>query len=433
VSWNFVKTVGFVCLAAVGLWGEAAAASGEPNTTEDALIVRALLTEEKQEFARSQNLFLRLYRETGKTEYLIHAAKDAMMPGGDEVSALRALEKWVKANADAAKDLRPVRMLVALYAKSGRLAKAEPLADRWLAKSDNPLDLKLAATLKSDLGKYFEALSLFQKAYAKNHSEKILMDEVTLLEKYLLDRPAAISLLESHLHMDPDTSATVYFKLIELYAREKKLDKVLEIYKKLYLKEPQKFVMQKIIKLSLYNRDFDGLIAFLEQHSEGNEELLYMLYKEQDRFEKAIALAHRRYQETRAPRWLAEEAILMYEKARNEKKITPEVLRRFQELFERALKEGADESLYLNYYGYTLIDHDLDLDRGLALVRQALRQQPRNSYYMDSLAWGLYKKKRCLEAYRIMEKVIAAEGVSQPEIKMHWERIRRCLEEKRMR
>jgi tetratricopeptide (TPR) repeat protein len=329
--------------------------------------------------------------------------------------------------------MAPVRLLVALYAKKQELDKAEPLVDRWLIRSDDPKDLKLAATLKADLGSYEEAVELLQKAYEKEADEKLLLDEVTLLEKKIGDRKRAIRLLETHLRLDSDASVAVTFKLIELYAKEKDLQKVQELYKRLYEKNPENYFLQKIIKLSIYNRDFDGLIKFLEKHDKGNEELLYMLYKEQKRFDKAIALAHRRYEESGKPKWMAEEAILRYEKARAEKNITPKLLKKFQELFERALNEGEDDSLYLNYYGYTLIDHDLDLEKGLALVRRALKQQPDNVYYLDSLAWGLYKMGRCTEAAKVMEKVIASEGFQEPEIKMHWESIRECAEKSPVR
>ena len=271
-------------------------------------------------------------------------------------------------------------------------------------------------------------MELLKKAYAKSSGDRILLEEVSLLEKQLKDRKEAIRLLETHLRLKPDAPVAIYFKLIELYAKENRLDKVLELYKKLYEKDPQKYFLQKIVKLSLYTRDLDGLIALLEKHSRGNEELLYRLYKEKKRFDKAIELAHRRYEETGKPRWLAEEAILRYEAARAEKKVTPQVLKTFRRLFDQALKKGLDDSLYLNYYGYTLIDHDLDLERGIALVRRALKQQPDNSYYLDSLAWGLYKLGRCEQAYRVMEKVIADEGLQEPEIKMHWESIRKCME-----
>jgi tetratricopeptide (TPR) repeat protein len=354
-----------------------------------------------------------------------------MLPGGEPDKVVPLLKAWIDRHSARLSDYRPIRILVALYAKEGALQKAEPLADRWLATSDDPVDLKLAATLKIDLGKYPEAVKLLQKAYGKSRDERLLLQEVTLLDKKLQKRDEAIRLLETHLHLKPDASIAVYFKLIELYARQNRLDKVLELYKKLYEKHPQKYFLQKIVKLSLYTHDLDGLIALLEKHSRGNEELLYRLYKEKKRYDKAIALARKRYEETGKPRWLAEEAILTYEEAKARKKITPQVLKKFRELFEEALKKGLDDSLYLNYYGYTLIDHDLDVEKGVALVRRALKQQPDNSYYLDSLAWGLYKLGECAEAYKVMERVIADEGLNEPEIQMHWESIRKCMEKDR--
>ena len=397
---------------------------------EDSLIMQGLVQDEASNFRSAQEVFMRLYQLTGRPEYLVQAAKEAMMPGGDPGKLIPVLRKWVDTHAKAGEDLAPVRLLVALYAKQGDLQSAEPLADRWLARSGNPVDLKLAATVKSDLGKNEEAVKLLEKAYRKSDEEKYLLDEVALLEKRLKDRKRAIRLLESRLRMNPDSSVAIYFKLIELYAKENDLKKVQKLYEKLYEKNPENYILQKIIKLALYTRDFASLTRFLEKHPSGNEELLYMLYKEQNRYDKAIRLAHRRYEETGKPRWLAEEAILSYEKARAEHKVTPKLLKRFRALFEKALKEGADEGLYLNYYGYTLIDHDLDVARGLELVRRALKQQPDNAYYLDSLAWGLYKEGQCAEAARVMQKVIAGEGLREPEIKMHWESIQKCLEKR---
>ncbi|WP_292656853.1 tetratricopeptide repeat protein [Nitratifractor sp.] len=409
------------------LWAASAAGSAQ----EDRLIVEAIFQDEHHRFDQAETLFVKLYHLTGRSEYLVQAAKEAMLPGGDPAKVIPLLKAWISRHEAQSRDTGPVRMLVALYAKSGRLDLAEPLADKWLVHSDRPADLKLAATLKNDLGKYKEALELLKRAYAKAPDDRTLLQEVSLLEKRLNDRQEAIRLLETHLRLQPDASVAVYFKLIELYAKANRLDKVLELYKKLYEKDPQQYFLQKIVKLSLYTHDLNGLIALLEKHSRGNEALLYRLYKETKQYDKAIALAHRRYVETGKPKWLAEEAILTYEKANAQKKITPQVLKTFRRLFDKALKQGVDDSLYLNYYGYTLIEHDLDVERGIALVRRALKQQPDNIYYLDSLAWGLYKEGHCEQAYRVMEKVIAGGGNKEPEIKMHWESVRKCMEKDR--
>ncbi|WP_457606204.1 tetratricopeptide repeat protein [Nitratifractor sp.] len=393
---------------------------------EDSLIVRALLAEERGDYPKSEALLLTLYDKTGKVEYLLHAARETMVQGTLYAEVVDRLEAWLRKHRKKHKDLRPSRVLAALYARDGEPDRALKIARNWLSRSEDPEDLKLLASLLISKRRYTEASKLLEKAYEKSKDPELLLRNVALMEKYLGRRQQAIRLLETHLRMNRESPLGLYFGLIELYAKEKRFDKVLEIYKKLYERDPREVVLKKIVQLSLYLKDFDGLEKFLAAHP-GNEELLYLLYKRSGRFDKAIALAQRRYEETRRPKWLAEEAILTYEGPKKEKKLTPEVLKRFRELFDRALKEGADDSLYLNYYGYTLIDHDLDIDRGIALVRKALEQQPDNAYYLDSLAWGLYKKGECTQAYKVMKRVFDGGAPEEPEIRDHYRAIEACM------
>jgi hypothetical protein len=59
-------------------------------------------------------------------------------------------------------------------------------------------------------------------------------------------------------------------------------------------------------------------------------------------------------------------------------------------------------------------------------VEDALKQQPDNTFYLDSLAWGYYKQSKCKKAYELMKKVIEREGLEQDEIKAHWDAIQNC-------
>ncbi len=59
---------------------------------------------------------------------------------------------------------------------------------------------------------------------------------------------------------------------------------------------------------------------------------------------------------------------------------------------------------YLNYLGYLLIVRNIDVKRGIELVKKALSIRPNNSSYMDSLAWGYYKEGRLKEALKLQEK-----------------------------
>jgi Tfp pilus assembly protein PilF len=94
--------------------------------------------------------------------------------------------------------------------------------------------------------------------------------------------------------------------------------------------------------------------------------------------------------------------------------------------FEKAIAGGVDDSIYLNYYGYTLIDKDIDLQKGMNIIQNALIQQPNNTYYLDSLAWGHYKKRECSKALKLMKRVVSEEGLDEVEIIEHWKAIKKC-------
>jgi len=402
----------------------AATPEASPADTEDTLIIKALLNEESGELAQSKKIYEILYQVTGKKEYLIQEAKDTLLQKSDPAHSIDSLVKWVTAHPQE-RDVALYRMLVALYIQQGSLVDAENVADAYLSV-DAPIEDQVAvAALKLELGKPDEAAEILKRAYQKNEDEKILLQLADILEKNLQRPKEAAVLLDTHIEQHQDSSIGVYFKLIELYAKEKDLKKVEELYKKLYKKDPQKYFLQKIIEISLYRNDIDGVIAFLEQ-SPGNEEILFTFYKEKKKYNKAIATAQKIYKKTENVKWLAEEGMLVYEHAKQSRAVNPAALKKMRHLLEEALEKGLNDALYLNYYGYTLIDHDLDIDRGIVLVNKALKQDPTNTYYMDSLAWGLFKKGKCDKAYKIMKQVVAKEGLAEEEIKTHWDLVRKC-------
>jgi len=397
---------------------------------EDKMIMRAIVFSEQGKYKKSIKILLKLYDRTKDREYLYRATDLALNNNIKDIdNIVIRLKRLIPKRAQKAEDLTPVKLLASLYLQNKRYKLAQKLVDNYLSKSDNPEILEFCALVKKRLKKYKEAVELYKKSYDKSLKEATLIKLTTLLDKKLHKRDEAIRLLETHYRMNSngDINDIVAFKLIELYAKANRIDKIIEIYKELYKKYHTQELLQRIVKLSLLTRDLDGLVKFLEQNSD-NKELLYMLYKEQKDYKKAFALAKELYSKTKEPKWLAEEAILTYEEAKDKNQITPEVLEKFQKLFKEALKEGANESLYLNYYGYTLIEHNIDLDEGIKLVKEALKQQPDNAYYIDSLAWGLYKKGDCKGAYNQMKKIIDTRVLKQEkEIQNHLKKIRECI------
>jgi len=403
------------------------------SSYEDKMIMKAIIFSEQGNYSDSIKTLLKLYDKTKDREYLYRATDLALNSGSNQSAIITRLKHLIPKNGAKVKDLTPIKLLASLYLKNKNYKLAEKLVDKYLKNSDDPEILYFCALVKKRLKKYKEAVELYKKSYDKSLREPTLIDLTTIMDKNLNQRDKAIRMLESHRRMNSKDGIDdiVAFKLIELYAKANRMDKVIDIYKELYKKYHTQELLQRIVKLSLLTRDLDGLVKFLEQNSD-NKELLYMLYKEQKDYKKAIALAKELYSKTKEPKWLAEEAILTYEEAKEKNKITPEVLNEFQKLFKEALKEGANESLYLNYYGYTLIEHNIDLDEGIKLVKEALKQQPKNAYYIDSLAWGLYKKGDCRGAYNQMKKIYNSKIFKrEKEIQDHFKEIEKCIKKQK--
>jgi len=86
--------------------------------------------------------------------------------------------------------------------------------------------------------------------------------------------------------------------------------------------------------------------------------------------------------------------------------------------YEQILSREPENHNAMNNLGYMLIDHDIDIKRGITLVDEALTYAPEEASYLDSKAWGLYKIGKYEEALAIFEK-LAAGGMDAKELWVH--------------
>ncbi len=83
-----------------------------------------------------------------------------------------------------------------------------------------------------------------------------------------------------------------------------------------------------------------------------------------------------------------------------------------------AIEIQPEEPSLLNYLGYSWIDRNENLDRGLELIRKAVELSPDDGYILDSLAWAYYRLGRYEEAIDPMEKAVASMS-SDPVVNDH--------------
>jgi tetratricopeptide (TPR) repeat protein len=91
---------------------------------------------------------------------------------------------------------------------------------------------------------------------------------------------------------------------------------------------------------------------------------------------------------------------------------------RAEEQFKKALSVNPKNASVLNYYGYMLGDLGQRLEEASSLVQRALKEEPFNGAYLDSMGWIYYKQNRLDEAEATLHKALERDG-HDPTIHSH--------------
>jgi len=92
---------------------------------------------------------------------------------------------------------------------------------------------------------------------------------------------------------------------------------------------------------------------------------------------------------------------------------TLERLQRYAEaeqVFQKLLNRNPEHAPSLNYLGYMWADRGIHLEEAKRLIERALRVDPENPAYLDSLAWVYYKMGDPQTAWRWMQEVLRRES-----------------------
>jgi tetratricopeptide (TPR) repeat protein len=81
-----------------------------------------------------------------------------------------------------------------------------------------------------------------------------------------------------------------------------------------------------------------------------------------------------------------------------------------EKCFDKSLALQPDFAEALNYLGFMLADRGVKLEHAHALIEKAVKLEPRNAAYVDSLGWVLYKLDRPQEALAQIQRAITLSG-----------------------
>ena len=375
-------------------------ASQEKNTTfsnisEDELIIKALYYE-----VNNQKLAAKVWKElfikTNNDQYLIEYFNDALT--FKDIKEVIAELKTILKNK---KNKELHELLANLYIKEGSNSNAIDILEN--VKNLDTNTLYQLAYLYMLTNKDDKALALYKKIYKIDKSWDALKGELAIYAKHKNVQEIKKRLWQE-LKSNPKLPKEAYLTYLGLIDLKKDSDEALYVFQKLYEITKNKEYLKELISLYIYKKNYSKLIPLLEKTHYDNK-LLYELQISSGKLEDAVVTVDNLYKKSKNPSYLAEKAILMYELASKYKAVNKDIIKVVGETFEKAFSLGLKNDMYYNYYGYILIDNEIDIQKGLSLVKIATSKNSDNIYYLDSLAWGYYKLNQCKEAKDIITKI----------------------------
>jgi len=389
---------------------------------EDTYILFALRAEQVHDNKAASELFRKLYKKSDKQEYIYRSLENDLMARDNE-KVIQRVDKLQKVDTP---DMRLLRYKVVALFELNRLDDAINLSVELASKTKEPNDYLLTSDIYIKRQEFDLAVKYLESAYAKEHNEKILDKMSIILYVNLGRKKEAIAHLETYTRMVGE-SKLIYLRLIAFYSNDNNIDGLLSTYLRLYEFDKSPQVSTKIIQIYSYKQDYTGLVSFLEK-SKSDDTVLLQLYASAKQYDKAYSLASKLYLKTRNSDYLGQSAIYEYEGAKD--KASKALLQSVISKLEKVVLVNK-QTVYLNYLGYILIDHEVDVKKGMMYIDRVLALQPKSAFYIDSKAWGYYKLGQCEEADKLIKQVATMEGGDDPEVKVHIEKIDQCLKNKK--
>lgn len=395
-----------------------------PNYQEDLFIMLALDSEKNSDSLGSFQYYNELYKLTKKKTYLKKAIGYSLRI--NDFKQTLSLTKTALKEFPEDKKLFRQQYILALTLQ-GDYKAALKEAKTLLKEDKSSSSYEMVANVYYSMKDYKEAIKYYESAYAKNQNEETLIKLTNILYNYLKQKDVALAYLETYVQTNK-CNPKICNKLMLIYQEQGNIDGMLSILTRMYNQykndpthtKTTLFIQNLIISL-LEKKDIKKAIKFLEETKIDQNKLINLYYQDRQ-LDKALKLTKKLYNQTKDPELLGKIAMYRFELADNKR----EALKHVMANFELALSSGIDNAAFQNYYGYLLIDYDIDAQKGINLVKQALKKAPNNIAYLDSLAWGYYKVNDCENAYQVMSKVMSLTTTKDPEIQLHWSRIKDC-------
>lgn len=393
-------------------------------TEEDDLIISAIEYEMKNNISMANKTYDILYKNSKKQEYALRNA--ALYVG---------LKKYKKAHTILLdlheinnKDKKVLYFLSESYLQTKDYKNAIFYSKKLLNLEKSERNYLLVANSYIVGSKFTDALQYLEKTYSYNKNIDVLDKMVSIMYLVDNDKEKAISYLESHLRLYK-FNKLIADKLVLFYKEQKNIGGIISMYKRLHKRFPESGYVYELINLFIATNDKKSLVKFLET-SDVKSSIFKQIHGFINNAKTSFRLTQRLYQKTKDVDFLAQSLMFEYDYLYQANKLSKNKIKEIYNGFKKVLKKSPNPN-YLNYVGYVLIEHNVDVEIGIKYVKKALKSNPKSPFYLDSLAWGYYKLKKYKQAYTTMKQVVLLTGLENISIKEHWDAIQQSIKKKK--
>lgn len=389
-------------------------ANNVSNALEDGYILEALDAIDSKNYQGALEIYKNLYDITKKQEYLKEMINLSIQLG-KHTDAIEYIKDYEKNDEN---DVIIKRYLAYSYMALNKINEAIETYKDIIKLENNKINNKVLSSLYL-LKKDFPAA---RKSLMDAHQEEpdehtlILISSIDIMNK---DFNSSIPLIKAY--FSNAISDGFAQTINELAFSNNALKEAESLYLYYYDKNPNDINAKNLIRIYMMENDTTKAGELAKNHKL-DDNLMIDLYMMQKDYKNARILTKKAFKQTQDSTYLGILAIIDFEDASDKKNVLPQVI----ENFKKSLKDRKNHMFY-NYLGYLLIDFDVDIDEGIKYVNEALKLDPNNYAYIDSLAWGFYKKNDCENAKKIIDRISPTIIEQEDEVKEHLEIIKKCL------
>ncbi len=321
-------------------------------------------------------------------------------PGAEFLIGLAELYENYGQHFAAQRDAVRSKALAVLH-RAAKLGSANPQLRLRLADGFHGAgDTKQAALLYLDLLKHLDDSPIVRELVRGKLAEIYLHS----------DHKKAIEQLQAIVHDDP-ANAPAYYYLGSIADDEKRWNDAIEYYKKALLFSPDlEQAYYDLARVQLGANNADDSLATLDraQRKFGQSFFIEYLkgaaYSEQKHYQEAVShfTAAEVIANATAPSLLGHVFYFQLGAARER---NGEIAAAEKD-FQRCLKMSPDFAEALNYLGYMWADRGTNLDQARVMIEKAVKLEPTNAAFIDSLGWVLFKQHEPAKALDYILKAV---------------------------